>query len=263
MTATLGSIRIYPLKSAAPLFPDRARVTARGLEDDRRWMVVDSRGTFVTARKHPRLVLIRAEPVGDGLILQAPGMPPSRIAPDAGAARVDATVWKDTVAAQVATGEADRWISEYLGFASRFVHMDAAVSRAVDAKPGDVVSFADGYPLLLITQASLDGLNARLAEPIPMQRFRPNVVVNGTAAHADDAWRSIRIGEVRFDVVKPCVRCVLTTVDPDSGRFDAQGEPLRTLIDYRRGPTGVTFGQNLIPRGAGTIALGDAVEVLD
>jgi hypothetical protein len=256
MTATLGSIRIYPLKSAAPLFPDRARVTARGLEDDRRWMVVDSRGTFVTARKHPRLVLIRAEPVGDGLILQAPGMPPSRIAPDAGAARVDATVWKDTVAAQVATGEADRWISEYLGFASRFVHMDAAVSRAVDAKhakPGDVVSFADGYPLLLITQASLDGLNARLAEPIPMQRFRPNVVVNGTAAHADDAWRSIRIGEVRFDVVKPCVRCVLTTVDPDS--LDRDPGVLKDI--------GRRFGGRLALNAdvtrPGTITVGDAV----
>jgi uncharacterized protein YcbX len=265
MTARLGSLRIYPLKSAAPLFPERATVTARGLVGDRRWMIVDAAGRFVTARKHPRLVLIRAAQEGDGLFLQAPGMPDVRIAPDAQAARVDAIVWNDTVAAQVTTCEADGWISDYLGFDARFVHMDAEVSRAVDAnyaKQGDVVGFADGFPLLLITQAALDGLNARLAEPVAMRRFRPNLVVDGAAAHAEDGWRSIRIGEVCFDVVKPCARCVLTTVDPDTGCFDAQGEPLRTLIGYRRGPKGVMFGQNLIPRGAGTIALGDAVEVI-
>lgn len=266
MTASLGSLRIYPLKSAAPLFPDRATVSKRGLVGDRRWMIVDAEGRFVTARKHPRLVLIRAALEGDSLFLQAPGMPDGRIAADAQAARVDVMVWDDTVAAQRATPEADRWISDYLGFAARFVHMDETVSRQVSpkhAQPGDVVSFADGYPVLLITQASLDGLNARLAAPVPMRRFRPNLVIDGTAAHAEDAWRSIRIGEVRFDVVKPCVRCVLTTVDPDTGRFDAQGEPLRTLIGYRRTPKGVTFGQNLIPRGSGTIALGDAVEIID
>lgn len=265
MQPTLASIRLYPLKSAAALEPEQAVVEARGLVGDRRWMVVDAEGRFVTARKHPRLVLIRARFDGPDLVLDAPDMQSLRLAATGEMPRLGATVWRDRVDALVADAQADAWISRYLGFAARFVHMDAQASRPVDpawSRSGDEVSFADGFPLLLISAAALDALNEKLATPVPMSRFRPNLVVAGVPAHAEDGWCSIRIGEIVFDVVKPCSRCVLTTVDPLRGEFDPGGEPLRTLTGYRRSPLGVTFGQNLIPRGSGSVRLGDAIEVL-
>lgn len=235
------------------------------MRGDRRWMIVDAQGQFVTARKNPRLVLVRARAQAASLLLSAPGMPDQDLQPATDGSQMRVTVWGDDVIARAAMDTADAWISQYLGFPARFVFMDEGVERAVDpkyAKPGDVVTFADGFPLLLITQAALDLLNSKLSNPLPMLRFRPNLVVSGTEAHAEDGWRSIRIGGIPFDLVKPCIRCVLTTVDPDSGTFDAAGEPLRTLLGYRRTAKGIAFGQNLIPRGTGTIALGDAVEVI-
>ncbi|MEO8460896.1 MAG: MOSC domain-containing protein, partial [Dokdonella sp.] len=161
--------------------------------------------------------------------------------------------------------EADAWISEYLDQPARFLQMDADCVRPVDAnyaRAGDEVSFADGYPLLLISEAALDELNSRLAHPVSMLRFRPNLVIADSVAHAEDGWKRLRIGAVEFDVVKPCIRCVFTTVDFERGEFAADGEPLRTLITYRRTPNGVAFGQNLIPRGGGNLHVGDTVEVL-
>ncbi len=160
---------------------------------------------------------------------------------------------------------AARWLSDWLEHELRLVHMDAVATRAVDparSRAGDEVSFADGFPLLLISQAALDELNARLAAPVPMLRFRPNLVVAGSDAHAEDGWRRLRIGAIEFEAVKPCVRCVFTTVDPERGAFDPTGEPLKTLKHYRRGEKGITFGMNLIARGSGSLRLGDAVEVL-
>jgi len=269
MSANLASIHIYPLKSCAPVALDEAVVQTRGLAGDRRWMIVDADDRFVTGRQQPRLTLIRAKTDGDALHLAAPGMPDLRVdAPPAGR-RVASEVWGAPVNPLLAADDAHAWISTYLGAACRLVHMDEACVRPMQAKydgkygrPGDEVSFADGFPLLLISQAALDALNNRLAAPVPMQRFRPNLVVAGTAPHAEDGWKRIRVGTIEFDVLKACVRCVFTTVDFSRGAFAPDGEPLRTLIKYRRGPDGVTFGQNLIPRGRGTIARGDAVEVL-
>jgi uncharacterized protein YcbX len=173
-------------------------------------------------------------------------------------------VWKSEVAAKPADS-ADVWLSEFLQQPVRLVHMDAGVARPMTdahSQAGDEVSFADAFPLLLISQAALDGLNARLAKPVSMLRFRPNLVVDGAPAHAEDGWKRIRIGDVEFDVAKPCTRCVFTTVDPLRGERDPDGEPLRTLIGYRRSGDGVTFGQNLIPRSPGTLHVGDALEVL-
>lgn len=265
MNPILSGIHIYPVKSCAALSPGQAQVEPRGLRGDRRWMVVDAGGTFVTARKHPKMVLIRAEIEGDSLQLAAPGMPVVQLHPAAAVSRVAASVWASETMAMPACAEADAWVSRYLGFPARFVHMDKDCARAIDSKyahSGEEVSFADGFPLLLISQAALDTLNERLASPVDMLRFRPNLIVTGTAAHAEDGWRCIRIGEVRFDVVKACVRCVLTTVQPERGEFDPSGEPLRTLVNYRRTDRGVTFGQNLIPRNPGSIRVGDSVEVL-
>lgn len=264
MTPTLASIHIYPLKSCAPLTLDSARVEARGLDHDRRWMVVDANGKFLTGRQHPRLTLIRAEPDGEALRLRAPDMPDLRLLPTAGP-RHEVEVWGSRVDARVADAAAEGWISTFLGTPTRFAYMDDDCLRRVDAdysQPDDIVSFADGYPLLLISQAALDLLNAKLAQPVPMLRFRPSLVIASTTPHAEDGWKRVCIGGVEFDVAKPCIRCVFTTVDFERGAFDPSGEPLRTLLTYRRTPKGMSFGQNLIPRGVGMLRVGDALEVL-
>lgn len=264
MAIALRGLYLYPLKSCAPLAQSSAVVEPRGLAGDRRWMVVDAAGRFVTGRQQPRLTLIRARPDGDdALQLDAPDMPPLRLAPVCDGERVAATVWGSQVASLPGDAAAEAWISRFLDQPARFVHMDQAALRPVDPDyGGGAVSYADGFPLLLISAAAMDGLNARLARPLSVLRFRPNLVVDGVDAHAEDEWKRIRIGEVTFDVVKPCTRCVFTTVDFERGVRDEDGEPLRTLIGYRRGPDGVTFGQNLIPRGPGRIDVGDPVEVL-
>jgi uncharacterized protein YcbX len=262
----LSAIHVYPIKSCAPLSPGEAAVETRGLAGDRRWMLVDDSGRFITGRQVPRTVLLRATPKASGLQLEAPGAAPIAVAfPPADAARHTVTVWKDSVQAPDAGDAVAQWLHGVLGRAARLVYMDAAAVRPVKpgrGQPGDEVSFADGYPLLAISQAALDGLNARLAAPVPMLRFRPNLVIEGAAAHAEDGWRRVRIGAVEFEGVKPCVRCVFTTVDTGRGAPDPSGEPLRTLKTYRRTEDGVTFGLNLIPRGRGTVRVGDAVEVL-
>ena len=270
MHATLSSIHIYPLKSGAPFERDAAQVETRGLAHDRRWMLVDAENKFITGREEARLTLIRATPDGSALHLEAPGMPSLYVdPPDASVARVESAVWGAAVTPRLASNEAHAWLSEFLGRPVRLVHMDADCRRALKAKyegrygtDADEVSFADGFPLLLISQAALDLLNSKLAHPVPTLRFRPNLVVAGTAPHAEDGWKRIRIGAVEFEVAKPCVRCVFTTVDFERGARDPSGEPLRTLITYRRSGDGVTFGQNLIPRGAGALRIGDRVEIL-
>jgi uncharacterized protein len=266
----LSALHLYPLKSAAGLAVETLDILPRGPRHDRRWLVVDTEGRFVTARQISRMVLIRAETMGEGLRLSAPGLPDLDVAPPLpGASRLRVSIWKDMVDASVADPAADAWLSAFLRQPVRLVYMDDGARRAVDpayARPGDEVSFADGYPLLVISQTALDGLNARLAEAglasVAMAQFRPNLVIADAAAHAEDDWKGVRIGEVAFDAVKCCTRCVFTTVDPVGGMRRDDDEPLNTLKQYRRTPNGITFGMNLIPRGIGTLRVGDAVEVI-
>jgi hypothetical protein len=266
VAATLASIHVYPLKSCAPLPLDAASVKRRGIAHDRRWLIVDADNRFITAREHPRLTLIRATVGDDGLHLAAPEMPPLRVGiPRADTSRITVTIWDDRVTPLPADARANAWISEFLGKPCTIVYMDESCVRATDpdwSAPGDEVSFADGYPLLLISQTAVDHLNERLQTPVPALRFRPNLLMEGTEPHAEDGWKRIRIGDIEFDVVKPCIRCIFTTVDFLTGAFDPSGEPLRTLIKYRRTPKGVAFGQNLIPRGDGVLRVGDPVTVL-
>ena len=266
----LSSLHRYPLKSAAGIAVETLEIAPRGPQYDRRWMVVDADGRFVTARQYSEMVLIRAEAQVMGLRLSAPGLPDLDVGhPLSGSSRLRVLIWKDTIGAAVVDPAADAWLSAFLQRPVRLVYMDDRARRAADpasAQPGDEVSFADGYPLLVISQAALDDLNARLADAgraaVVMAQFRPNLVVDDAVAHAEDDWKRLRIGTVEFDAVKVCTRCVFTTVDPVSGTRRADGEPLNTLKAYRRTPNGITFGMNLIPRGTGTLRIGDAVTLL-
>ncbi len=265
MPSTLSAIHRYPCKSSAAESLAIAVVEPLGLAGDRRWMAVDANARFITAREHGVMWLISATLDGDVLQLACDGRGSMRVDPSELGERIDVTLWKDRLSVRTGSKSADAWMSEFLGQPVRVVHLDAQTHRATDpdhSQPGDEVSLADGYPLLLISQASLNGLNARLDQPVSMLRFRPNLVVSADVAHDEDDWRRIRIGEVEFDLVKQCIRCVLPTVDPQTGVRDPSGEPLRTLMQYRRSPKGVTFGQNLIPRGTGVIEVGDTVEIL-
>lgn len=270
MTATLSAIHTFPLKSGAALAHESRVLEGAGLTGDRRWMVIDADAKFVTGRQQSRLTLVRAQ-FEDGMLrLDAPGMPALQVQAPSHGARIGTEVWGAAVQPLLAATGAHEWISAFLGMPCRLVYMDANCTRALKANyagrfglDSDVVSFADGFPLLLISQGALDLLNSKLAQPVPMLRFRPNLVVAGTTPHAEDGWKRIRIGGAcEFEVAKPCTRCVFTTVDFERGARDPAGEPLRTLTTYRRSPDGVTFGQNLIPRRLGTLRLGDAVEIV-
>lgn len=263
----LSEITIYPIKSAGRIALELAEVEARGLAQDRRWMLIDENQRFLTQRQHPRMALIDVRLDGAALVLNAPGMD-TLVLPFA-YARVETaevTIWRDRCAAWVCPEDVNAWFSHFMGLSCRLVHMAEDQIRPVDpdyAQAGDTVGFADGYPLLLISEASLVDLNTRLESPVSMRQFRPNLVVAGGRAFQEDGWRRIRIGECEFELVKPCARCVLTTVDPDRGVAHPGREPLRTLMRYRTRENGVMFGQNLIARRLGRLRLGDAVEILD
>jgi len=260
---TVTELYVYPLKGAAGIALTAARLDAFGIEHDRRWMIVDGDGEFITQREHPQLALLATAIEHDALVLACgAGTVRLPLQPGGGARRA-ARIWNDTVEAADAGDDAAALVSTHLGRDLRVVHMPDDVLRQVDttyARSGDRASFVDGFPLLLIGQGSLDELSRRIGEPVSMRRFRPNVVVAGAVPHAEDAWRRITIGDVEMEVVKPCARCNVPTVDPGTGETGV--EPLRTLARYRRVSNKVFFGQNVIHRGRGTIAVGDSVRVL-
>ena len=239
-----------------------AEVTLRGLAHDRRWLIVEPSGQFLTQRTQPTLALVRPQVLVDGgLRLSAPGQPDLVVAqPTDTALPRRVQVWSDTVDAVEADAEAHAWFSAYLHLDVQLVYMPAERIRPADpayGNPGDHVSFADGYPILITTEASLADLNRRLETPVPMNRFRPNIVVNGTEPFAEDQWKHIQIGELPMRSVKSCARCVVTTTDQQTA---ARGkEPLRTLATFRKWDGGVYFGQNLIPDTTGIIRVGDAI----
>lgn len=266
----LTSIRIYPVKSLAGVEVPCAEVERRGLRGDRRFMVVDAAdGTFITQREVPRMALVSSSTTDDGgILLRATGMPDvrARIPQSAGNCAISVRVWRSTCDAVAVGANVDQWLSQFLGRDCRLVYMSEGERRAINpqfaVRDDDHVSFADGYPCMLIGQSSLDDLNARLATKLPMNRFRPSLVVSGAEPFAEDGWKRVRIGEVEFDVVKPCERCKVTTIEQSTGE-PSGSEPLRTLATYRRFGERILFGQNLIPEAPGTLRVGDAVEVLE
>jgi uncharacterized protein YcbX len=259
---SLSDLRLYPIKSCGGIAVDEWEVDERGLRHDRRWMLVDETGSFMSQRKLPRMALIKVRLESDGLVVDAPGMSSLQVpfGPPDGKPML-ARVWNDLVEAQ--TVDDDSWFSEFLGVSCKLVYLPDESVRQVDpayAEPGDRVSLADGFPFLLISEASLADLNARLEQPLPMDRFRPNVVVGGCEPFAEDGWRGVRIGQLTFRVVKPCARCTITTVDHESATKGK--EPLRTLARFRRAGNKVLFGQNLIHDETGTLRIGDPVQIL-
>ena len=264
----VSELYLYPIKSARGIPLERAELDERGFRHDRRWMLVDADGRFISQREAHRMALIDVALAGDALLVSAPGMPALRVPCTAQGAPERCTIWRDVVAAHSVSGAADEWFSTFLSLSCRLVYMPAETRRIVDrayVKQERVVGFADAFPLLLIGQASLDLLNHKLVaqgeRAVPMRRFRPNIVIAKSRAHEEDEWRQIRIGEIGVDVVKPCARCVITTVDIDSA--EAGREPLRTLAGYRKQGSKVMFGQNAVHRQLGSISIGAAITVLD
>ncbi|MFG2681473.1 MOSC domain-containing protein [Streptomyces sp. NPDC048392] len=271
--ARLRSIHVHPVKALRSLSLREAVVEPWGPAGDRRWMLIDDRGNVVTQRRRPRLALAAAELVpGGGVRLSAPGMTPLTVPVPRAVGTVTTRIFRDEVEARPAEDEATHaWCSALLGADVRLVHLDdPATRRPVDpryGRPGETVSFADGFPLLLTTTASLDALNSLIARgehadegPLPMNRFRPNLVLSGTEAWAEDGWSRIAVGEVVLRVAKPCGRCVVTTIGQDTA--DRGAEPLHSLGRHRRVDGGLLFGQNLVPLGRGTVRVGDPVRIV-
>lgn len=263
---TLSAIFVYPIKSCAGITLDEALVERRGLHLDRRWMLVDAANRFITQRDYPQMARIHPAIAGEGLTVRAAGMEPLSIPDLDSPHRELVTVWRDTVEAAVANDAVNDWFSRTLGMNVRLVAMPPATIRPVDpsyATGNDEVRFQDGFPLLLATESSLADLNRRLAEPVTMLRFRPNVVIAGDLQpFEEDTWSEINVGGIPCHVVKPSARCVIVNVDPATGR-PTNKEPLRTLASYRSVNNKPLFAQNLIPAVTGTIRVGDEVSVLN
>ncbi len=261
MTVRLSALNVYPIKSARGITLDQSEVDEFGLRYDRRWMVVDESGQFLSQRSHPRLALVVPSIGQDALQVDAPGMPTLETSLNPHptvATRV--TVWDDSCNANWLGEKAANWFSDFLGSACSLVHMGVDVIRPASADfapSGSRVSFADGFPFLLISEESLADLNRRLTEPRPMNRFRPNRVVAGGEPYQEDGWSRIEVGGIGLRVVKPCGRCLVTTTDQTTG--ERGKEPLRTLATYRKRGGEVMFGQNVVHEGQGRLRLEDAV----
>ncbi|MHC8318472.1 MOSC domain-containing protein [Pseudomonas sp. LB3P31] len=265
----LSALYRYPLKSAKGEVLQQARLDKLGLDGDRRWMLVDqATGRFLTQRAVPSMSQISALwNTKGGLTLSAPGHPVVEVTlPGTDAELRGVTIFRDSLRVPDAGDEAGAWVSEFIGKATRLVQIPLDRARTTEAGYGrddDQVAFADGYPLLLIGQASLEDLSQQVGRPLEMLRFRPNLVIEGSAAFAEDGWKRIRIGEVEFRVVKPCSRCILTTIDSQTGQRSADREPLATLQKYRAQADGAMFGQNLVNDGNGHLEVGMPVTVLE
>lgn len=257
----LSEIWIYPVKSLGGIRVSSAVVREKGLLHDRRWMLIDEKGRFITQRSVPAMALFKVQMLESSLgvtfendFLEVP------FAQAVTGLDRPATIWDDAVAVREAPERVHRWFSDRMGFSCRLVAFPESNPRLVDSTyrlAEESVSLADGYPLLIIGQASLDDLNTRLQKPVSMRRFRPNLVFKGGSPYEEDQWRNFRVGKNAMVGVKPCARCVLTTVDPETGNTGK--EPLLTLSRYRRKNENIYFGQNVIPVDFGEIHEGDEI----
>jgi 2Fe-2S type ferredoxin len=258
---TLTDIYIYPIKSVKAINQPAAKVEKKGLKFDRRYMLIDQQGQFITGRSYPQLTQITVQFSKQILIVNAPNMPSLTIDPAHFSQQTkNAQLWSDNVNALHCHDDYDQWFSTFLQKKCQLVFFAKETQRVVK-NTNAPVSFADGYPLLLINQTSVEQLNARLTTPVTALHFRPNIVVKGDFPFVEDSWSHIKIGEVEFEVSKPCSRCIFINVDPKTGIAD-QSEPLLTLSKFRYSHGNIDFGQNLIPLNEGLIRAGDEVQVI-
>lgn len=261
MTAlAVSALYQHPIKSCAAQSVTSLTLDERGPVHDRRWMLVDPNGRFITQRTQPRLSQVFAEPTDDGVLLSGPHGTLHVARPNGETTAV--RVWSDSCTAQDAGDDAARYFSTWLGAPCRLVRQRDEDDRTVDSDYGDgPVGFADGFPLLIVSDATLAHVAGRVQQPADARRFRPNIVVSGAAPFEEDHWARIRIGTVDIDLVKPCSRCVMITVDPDTS--EKGPEPLRDLASYRRQSGGVMVGYNGIHRACGGVTVGMPVTVLE
>lgn len=259
----VSGLFIYPIKGCRGIRLTEAIVEDIGLANDRRLLVIDQDGTFLSQREVATMALIDVIPHAYGWELSAPNHPNIVITPTTNGPTRLASVWRDTCIVVDQGETVATWLSSVLGQPCRMVVMAPSYRRLVSAdfalKADDAVSFADGYASLITNTGSLDDLNTKLSAPVGMDRFRPNIVVSGAPAWDEDTWLEIRIGEVDVTAVKPCARCVVTTTNQHTG--ERSHEPLATLSTFRKIGHGVIFGQNLIHNSLGTIKVGDEVRI--
>jgi uncharacterized protein len=266
--ATITALNVYPVKSCRGMPVAAAEITRTGLLDDRHWMLVRPNGRFVTQRELPRMALLEARVGVDGLTLNAPGMPELCVPRGAAGAARPVTVWKFDGRGIDCGAQASAWVTKYLETELALVAFDTSLPRECSPEWTQgiqtITEFSDGYPILVISKASLAELNSRLPKQLPMERFRPNVVIDGVGAYDEDRMHEMTLGDVTLRMVKPCARCSITTTDQNLGAVDGV-EPLRTLKEYRfdRNLRGVVFGQNaIVVSGAGErLRVGDALDI--
>ncbi|MBW3470387.1 MOSC domain-containing protein [Arthrospiribacter ruber] len=257
----LTEIYIYPIKSLGGIRLEKWTLEERGFKYDRRWMLVDEEGIFLSQRKHPRMALLQVVLLEDGLRVEQKTNSANNVFIPFEAAtlgRITVNIWEDNVEADVLGDQFGEWFSDFLGISCRLVRMSDNSERRLKPKYAvndESVSFADGMPYLIIGQASLDILNEKLEEPVGMDRFRPNLVFEGGIPFAEDDWLKVEIGNALFKITKPCARCVMTTVD--QGTAERGKEPLKTLSTFRLVENNVMFGQNMLMLKGHEVKVGD------
>jgi len=267
MIYSLSQLAIYPIKSIHGIVLQTSQVNEAGLLNDRRYMLVTTDGECITGREFPALTLVKANQLeGNAWLLSHPTLTTElTISPkNLSNNYKDVVIWEENVQGEVALEEANAWFSSILGKPVELVYFSNKSERFTSRRPDSPVAFADGYPFLLTTQASLDELNRTCPEDIKMAQFRPNLVIQGNKPFEEDRWKRIKIGEVEFENVKPCIRCIFTTLNPETAERLKKGEPLKTLGKFRLlDKKGITFGINMIALNTGVINIDDKVEVLE
>jgi uncharacterized protein len=262
---TVSNLTYYPIKACRGFDLTETRVERMGLADDRRMMVVTPDGEFLTQREHAKLALVTPTLKDDSVTLSAPNFDSIHFAIQKSGTPTPVNIWKSKGVNAIDQGdESAQWLSDWLGVAARLVHVDQTFKRRLNPEYAvsdeDHTGFADGYPILVISEESLQDLNSKLGSSLPMNRFRPNIVVKGCEPFAEDTWKRIRIGGIEMALVKPCPRCVVTTIDKET--LEKNKEPLKTLSKYRMQEGGAMFGMNVIPLGEGVLRVGMTVEIL-
>ena len=261
---SLSQLNIYPIKSLGGISLQSAIVEERGLQYDRRWMLVDQQNNFITQRLHPKMALLKVEINNDLLTIKHKQnkLSPLTIRPlPYDDEEIKVQIWDDNVTALKYNSDTNNWFTEAIGVKCSLVYMPDSTKRKVDPNytTNKFVGFADGYPFLIIGEESLNDLNKRLEEPVPMNRFRTNFVFNGGKSFDEDNWKIIKIGDMVFHSLKPCPRCVITTIDQNTGMKDK--EPLKTLASFRQKDNMVMFGMNLVAEGTGKVNVGDEIKI--